>query len=79
MRRVIEVEETVKVRHQIFVDVYNDEQIEEAIKYAGDYCSTLDDYVLCIEEIIPVVEINEEYYIDTESVEYFDDYEVDDE
>ncbi|MGN0246945.1 MAG: hypothetical protein ACI4DK_13405 [Lachnospiraceae bacterium] len=77
MKWIIEVEETVKMRHQIIVDIDNEGQLEKALDNAGDYCTSLDDFVDAVADVIPVLEINEEYYAETDSVEYFDDYEDD--
>ena len=75
MRYIIEVEETVKVRHQIVVDVMSDEQIEDALDSVdGIYIDGIDDYVDAISDVIPVLSVNEGYLTETESIEYFDDY-----
>lgn len=75
--RIIEVEETVKFRHQIFV-VYNDEEeLDRAIEnMEGDY---LDDVVDSIGNYVTVTNVNENYYEDSDGIEYFDDYDVEDE
>ena len=77
MKWIIEVEETVKFHHQIVVDIKNDDQIQDALDNVGDYCTSLDEFVSGIENVIPVVEVNEEYSVETEQVEYYDDYEDD--
>lgn len=77
MRWIIEVEETVKFHHQIVVDIKNEDQIQDALDNAGDYCNSLDEFVDNIEKVIPVIEVNEEYSVETEQVEYYDDYEDD--
>lgn len=74
MKHIIEVEETVKVRHQIIVDIESDDDVQEALNAVQDNCGSLDDFVEAIDSVITVLEVNEEYYADTESVEYFDDY-----
>lgn len=78
MKRIIEVEETLKLRHQIFVEIDSEEDLECAIEGVPNRCSSLDDYVRAIESRVHVVEVNEEYYGETDSIEYYDDY-LDDE
>lgn len=77
MKWIIEVEETVKMHHQIIVDIDNEGQLERALDNAGDYCTNLDEYTSLISDITPVLEVNEECYAETDHVEYFDDYEDD--
>lgn len=73
--RIIELEETVKVRHQIFVAYNNEEDLDMAIEnYEGD---NLDDIVESISNYVTVTDVNEEYYAESEEFEYFDDYEED--
>ena len=73
--RIIELEETVKVRHQIFVAYSDEEDLDMAIEnYEGD---NLDDIVESISNYVTVTDVNEEYYAESEEFEYFDDYEVD--
>ena len=80
MKRIIEVEETVKLRHQIFIEAENDEQITEAVNRAEENnCQNLDEYIDALAEVISVQDVNEDYYEETESIEYFDDYEDDSE
>ena len=74
-QRIIELEETVKVRHQIFVAYSDEEELERAIEsFEGD---NLDDIVKSIGNYVTVTDVNEEYYAESEEFEYFDDYEVD--
>lgn len=74
-KRIIELEETVKVRHQIFVAYSDEEELERAIEnFEGD---NLDDIVESIGNYVTVTDVNEEYYAESEEFEYFDDYEVD--
>lgn len=74
-KRIIELEETVKVRHQIFVAYSDEEDLDMAIEnYEGD---NLDDIVESISNYVTVTDVNEEYYAESEEFEYFDDYEVD--
>lgn len=73
--RIIELEETVKVRHQIFVAYSDEEDLDMAIEnYEGD---NLDDIVESISNYVTVTDVNEEYYAESEEFEYFDDYEED--
>lgn len=78
MRHIIRVEETIKAYHNIIVDIDDDEQIDAALENT-EGCDNLDDYVDAISDIIPVLEVHEECYIETDSLEYFDDYEDDSE
>ena len=74
-KRIIELEETVKVRHQIFVAYSDEEDLDMAIEnYEGD---NLDDIVESISNYVTVTDVNEEYNAESEEFEYFDDYEVD--
>ena len=75
VRHIIEVEEIVKMRHQIIVDIDDEQQIDRALDNVDDYCTSLDSFIDSIADIIPVLEINAEYYVETDNVEYFDDYE----
>lgn len=74
MRYVIEVVETIKMHHQIVVDMSHASQIEAAIDNVDEYCYSLDTFVDGISDVIPVLEVNEEIYSDTQEVEYYDDY-----
>lgn len=74
-KRIIELEETVKVRHQIFVAYSDEEELERAIEnFEGD---NLDDIVESIGNYVTVTDVQEEYYAESEEFEYFDDYEED--
>lgn len=74
-KRIIELEETVKVRHQIFVAYSDEEELERAIEnFEGN---NLDDIVESIGNYVTVTDVNEEYYAESEEFEYFDDYEED--
>lgn len=74
-KRIIELEETVKVRHQIFVAYSDEEELERAIEnFEGD---NLDDIIESIGNYVTVTDVNEEYYVESEGFEYFDDYEED--
>lgn len=75
MRHVIEVEETVKIRHQIVVDIVSKDQLEEVldnVKWPEVY--DIEDYVNAISETIPVLEFNEGFVMETEYIELYDDY-----
>lgn len=73
-RRIIEVEETVKFRHQIFVAYNDEEELDMAIEnMEGDY---LDDIVESIGNYVTVTDINENYFEDSDGIEYSDDYDV---
>ena len=74
MKHIIEVEETVKIRHQIIVDIMSEDQLDDALNSVGDYVYDIDDYVSAISDVIPVVYVNENYVMETENIEYFDDY-----
>ena len=75
MRHIIEVEETVKIRHQIVVDILSEGQLEDALNSVeGCYIYDIDEYVDAIADVVPVVSVNESYIMETESIEYFDDY-----
>lgn len=75
MTHIIEVEETVKVRHQIIIDVASEGQIEDALdSVEGCRIYDIGDYVDAIADVVPVVGFNESYIMETESIEYFDDY-----
>lgn len=75
MRHIIEVEETVKIRHQIIVDISSEGQLEEALDVVnGSRVYNIDDYVDALSYEIPVLGLNENYFMDTDSVEYYDDY-----
>lgn len=75
--RIIEVEETVKFRHQIFVAYNDEEELDMAIEnMEGDY---LDDIVESIGNYITVTDVNKNYFEDSDGIEYFDDYDAEDE
>ena len=76
MRRIIEVEEIVRHRHQICVEYESEGQLDKAIEYA-DGADTFDVYALDLDKYVEVVYINEDYSYDSDGVEYFDDYEED--
>lgn len=75
--RIIEVEETVKFRHQIFVAYNDEEDLDMAIEnMEGDY---LDDIVESIGYYVTVTDVNKNYYEDSDGIEYYDDYDAEDE
>lgn len=73
MRRIIEVEEIVRHRHQICVEYESEEQLDDAIQYADD-SNSLDGYLLDLEKYVEIVYVNEDWSYDCDGVEYFDDY-----
>ena len=77
MRRIIEVEEIVRHRHQICVEYESEEQLVDAVEYA-DGSDTLDGYVLDLEKNLKIIYTNEDWSYGSDGVEYFDDYEEDD-
>lgn len=76
MKRIVEVEETVHVRHQIYIECDSLEQLDEALDRACG-CFNLDDFVDALDQIVHVNEVNENYFEETEDIDYFDDYEDD--
>lgn len=74
MNYIIEVEETVKLRHQIYVDIDTEGQIDDALEKVDDMCKSLDDFADQIGSVIQVLAINENYFEETDTVEYFDSY-----
>lgn len=74
MKRIIEVEEIVNVHHQIFVDYDCEEQLDDALNGETVLFDCLEDFVNNLQDCgINVVEVNENYSEDVESVEYYDD------
>ncbi len=74
-KRIIELEETVKVRHQIIVAYNNEEELDKAIENLdGDH---LDDIVESISNYVSIIDVNEGYYEESEEFEFFDDYKND--
>lgn len=78
MKRIVEVEETVHVRHQIYIECDSLEQLDKALDRACR-CFNLDDFVDALDQIVHVNEVNEDYFEETEDIDYFDDYEDDSE
>lgn len=77
MKWIIEVEETVTMHHQIVVDINEDSDLNRALDNTDEMCNSLDDFVSSIADVIPVLEVNEEFLVETQHIEYFDDYEPD--
>lgn len=74
MRRIIEVEEIVNAHHQIFVDYDCEEQLDDALNGETVLFDCLEDFVNNLQDCgVNVVEVNENYSEDVESVEYYDD------
>lgn len=73
MKRSIIFEETVKVQHLIIVDYDNEDELDEAIE-ATDYCQSLDDCVDIIGKHLSIHSVTEEYSVDGDGIEYYDDY-----
>lgn len=79
MKRIIEVEEIVNIRHQIFVDYDCEEQLDDAINGKAVPFDCLEDFVNNLEDCgVNVVEVNKNYFEYVESVEYYGDEEWDD-
>lgn len=78
MKRIVEVEEIVKIHHQIFVDYDSDEELDDALDTSDAHSNSLEDYVMSLQKCgIKVTKTNENYSEETDSVEYYDDYEED--
>lgn len=74
-KRIIELEETIKTRHQIFVAYNDEEELDRAIEnFEGD---NLDDIAESIGNYVTVINVNEESYAESEGFEFYDDYEED--
>lgn len=77
MKWIIEVEETVKIRHQIYVEAESDEQLDDVIGNMNSYYESLDDCLDNLDDAITILGVNNEHYEESEGVEYYDDYEDD--
>ena len=78
MKRIIEVEEIVKVHHQIYVEYGDEEQLDDALNDDVIKINNLDDFIDNLGDYgIKVCEINENYSEETDSIEYYDDYKED--
>lgn len=73
MKRSIIFEETVKVQHLIIVDYDNEDELDEAIQ-ATEYCQNFDDCVDIIGKYLTIHSTTEEYSVDGDGIEYYDDY-----
>lgn len=74
MLRTIELEETVRVHHKIYVEYDNEQQLDSALRTAGSI-DRLDDYIRHLKWCgIKVNNLNENYSEGTDSIEYYDDY-----
>ena len=74
-RRIIEVQETLLVTHQIYVEYEDDDDLEVACNYI-DEKDSLDDVVEEIGDYVTVTEVNENYSEDSDGIVYLDDYDV---
>lgn len=74
-RRIIEVQETWLVTHQIYVEYEDEDDLEVACNYIDDKDS-LDDVVAEIGDYVTVTEVNENYSEDSDGIVYLDDYDV---
>lgn len=74
MLRTIELEETTRVHHKIYVEYDNEEQLDSALRTTGDI-DMLDDYIRHLKWYgIKVNSLNENCSEVIDSVEYYDDY-----
>lgn len=74
-RRIIEVQETRLVNHQIYVEYEDEDDLEIACNYIyGE--DSLDDVVAEINNYVTVTDVNRNYFEDSDGIEYFDDYDV---
>lgn len=74
MKRAVEFKETIDVRHQIVVEVGNEEDIDFISSLEG---RSIDEILIDIskEDDIKILEVNEDYSLESnEDVEYWDDY-----
>lgn len=74
-RRIIEVQETWKVNHQIYVE-YEDEYDLSLACDCTEEADYLDDFVAQISDYVTVTDVNRNYFEDSDGIEYFDDYDV---
>lgn len=75
MKRIVEVEEIVKIHHQIYVEYDRDNRLVYAIENEKIRISSLDDFINNLVNYgINVTKVNENYSEDVESIEYYDDY-----
>lgn len=78
MNRIIEVEELVKIHHQIYVEYNEEKQLDDALNdNTIDICN-MDDFIDNLEDYrIKVCKVNENYLEENGFIEYYDDYEED--
>ena len=74
-RRIIEVQETLLVTHQIYVEYEDEDDLKVACNYI-DEKDSLDDVVEEIGDYVTVTEVNENYSEDSDGIVYLDDYDV---
>lgn len=74
-RRIIEVQETRLVNHQIYVEYEDEDDLEIACNYI-DGEDSLDDVVAEINNYVTVTDVNRNYFEDSDGIEYCDDYDV---
>lgn len=78
MERIVEVEEIVKIHHQIYVEYGDEEQLDDALSNDTVNIYNMDDFINNLRNYgINITGINENYSEDLDSIEYFDDYEED--
>ena len=78
MKRAIEFEEKVKIKHQVIVEVADDSEIDDICELTGN---SFDDILMQIEDNTnaKILEVNENYITDGDGLEYYDDYWTDEE
>ena len=76
--RIIEVQETWKVNHQIYVEYEDEYDLDMACNYT-DEADSLDDLIAQISDYVTVTDVNRNYFEDSDGIEYFDDYDAEDE
>lgn len=78
MKRAIEFEEMVKIKHQVIVEVADDNEIDNICELTGN---SFDEILMQIEDNTnaKILEINENYVTDGNGLEFYDDYWTDNE
>lgn len=78
MKRVIEFEEMVKIKHRVIVEVTDDNEIDNICELTGN---SFDEILMQIEDNTnaKILEINENYVTDGNGLEFYDDYWTDNE
>ena len=74
-RRIIEVQETWMVTHQIYVEYEDEYDLSFACDYTEE-ADSLDDFIAQISDYVTVTDVNRNYFEDSDGIEYFDDYDV---